>query len=130
MTGVGDHDTADARGKRTDYGFRYSQRFFDNRFQIVLDDKVPTGAQAISSAESFIDSISLEYRLGTPRTRRVHLSRDKNYESMLEGEITRTGIGLVLCKRVDRLSELFTSRKKKKASSDTQKTSSTGRVHR
>ena len=32
--GVEDHDAADAGGKRTDYSFRYSQRFFNDRFQM------------------------------------------------------------------------------------------------
>ena len=127
--GVEDHDAADAGGKRTDYSFRYSQRFFNDRFQIVLGGKVSTGAQATNDVESFIDNISLEYRLDTSGTRYIRLFHNKNYESVLEGEITETGIGLVLRKRIDRLSELFIFRKKKKTSPDTQKASSTGEAH-
>ena len=33
--GIEDHDLSDTGGKRTDYSFRYSQRLFNNRFQIV-----------------------------------------------------------------------------------------------
>lgn len=105
--GVEDHDAADAGGKRTDYSFRYSQRFFNDRFQIVLGGKVSTGAQATNDVESFIDNISLEYRLDTSGTRYIRLFHNKNYESVLEGEITETGIGLVLRKRIDRLGEFI-----------------------
>ena len=80
----------------------------------MLGGKVSTGAQATNDVESFIDNISLEYRLDTSGTRYIRLFHNKNYESVLEGEITETGIGLVLRKRIDRLSELFIFRKKKR----------------
>ena len=47
------------------------------------------------------------------QTRYVRLFYDKNYESVLEGEITETGVGLVLRKKLDKLSELFIFKKKK-----------------
>lgn len=112
--GVEDHDDSDAGGKRTDYSFRYSQRLFNDRFQIVLGGKVSTGANATNDVESFIDNISLEYRLDQSGTRYIRLFHNKNYESVFEGEITETGIGLVLRKKMDRLSELFIFKKKKK----------------
>ena len=111
--GVEDHDASDTGGKRTDYSFRYSQRLFNNRFQIVIGGKVSTGENATNDAESFIDNISLEYRLDRTGTRYVRLFYDKNYESVLEGEITETGVGLVLRKKLDKLSELFIFKKKK-----------------
>lgn len=115
--GVENHDLADAGGTRTDYSFRYSQRLFNDRIQIVLGGKVSTGAQATNDMESFIDNVSLEYRLDASGTRYIRLFHDKNYESVLEGEITETGIGLVLRKRIDRLSELFIFKKKRKKAS-------------
>ena len=111
--GIEDHDLSDTGGKRTDYSFRYSQRLFNNRFQIVIGGKVSTGENATNNAESFIDNISLEYRLDRTGTRYVRLFYDKNYESVLEGEITETGVGLVLRKKLDKLSELFILKKKK-----------------
>ena len=111
--GIEDHDLSDTGGKRTDYSFRYSQRLFNNRFQIVIGGKVSTGENATNDAESFIDNISLEYRLDRTGTRYVRLFYDKNYESVLEGEITETGVGLVLRKKLDKFSELFIFKKKK-----------------
>lgn len=109
--GVEDHDASETGGKRRDYSFRYSQRLFNNRFQIVVGGKVSTGENATNNAESFIDNISLEYRLDRTGTRYVRLFYDKNYESVLEGEITETGVGLVLRKKLDNLSELFIFKK-------------------
>lgn len=111
--GVEDHDDSETGSKRTDFSFRYSQRFFNNRFQIVIGGKVSQGENVTNDAESFIDNISLEYRLDRTGTRYIRLFYDKNYESVLEGEITETGVGLVLRKKLDKLSELFIFRKKK-----------------
>ena len=58
--------------------------------------------------------MTLEYRLDQSGTRYIRLFHNKNYESVFEGEITETGVGLVLRKKMDRLSELFIFKKKKK----------------
>ena len=110
--GVEDRTSAETGDKQTDYSFRYAQRFFGDRVQIVIGGKVSTGAGATNSVESFIDNISLEYRLDATGTRYVRAFYNKNYESVLDGEITETGVGLVLRRKVDRLSELFIFRKK------------------
>ena len=112
--GVEDRTSSETGDKQTDYSFRYSQRFFNDRFQIVIGGKVSTGANATNDAESFIDNISLEYRLDTSGTRYVRVFHNKNYESVLDGEITETGVGLVLRRKMDRLGELFIFKRKRK----------------
>lgn len=119
--GIEGHDDAEAGGKRTDYSFRYSHRFFNNRFRIVVGGKVSTGRNVQNDAETFIDNLSLEYRLDRTGTRYVRLFYDKNYESILEGEITEAGVGMVFRKKLDKLSELFIFRRKReKNKRDTQ----------
>ena len=111
--GVEDRTSAETGATQTDYSFRYSQRFFNDRFQVVIGGKVSTGANATNSAESFIDNISLEYRLDNSGTRYIRVFHNKNYESVLDGEITETGLGLVLRRKMDRLGELFIFRRKR-----------------
>ena len=112
--GLEDRTAAETGDKQTDYSFRYSQRFFNDRVQIIIGGKVTTGANATNNAESFIDNISLEYRLDASGTRYVRVFYDKNYESVLDGEITETGVGLVLRRKMDKLGELFLFKRKKK----------------
>ncbi|NDV59878.1 translocation/assembly module TamB [Bacteroides sp. 519] len=102
----------DASGTRTDFNFKYSQRFFNDRVQVIIGGKVST-ADTAEQAESFIDNVSLEYRLDNSGTRYVRLYHDRNYENVFEGEIVETGVGLVLRKKVNRLGELFIFKKKK-----------------
>lgn len=110
--GIEDRST-DTGSTQTDYTFRYSQRFFNDRVQINIGGKVSTGNNATNNVESFIDNVSLEYRLDASGTRYIRAFHDKNYENILEGEITETGVGIVFRKKMDSLSELFLFRKKK-----------------
>jgi hypothetical protein len=104
-------DGGDDGGKRTDYNFQFAKRLWNNRFRIVIGGTVSTGNTA-NQNESFIDNVSIEYRLDTSGTRYVKLFHDKNYESVLEGEIVETGVGVVLRKKVAKLGELFIFKKK------------------
>ena len=110
---VGVEDRSASTGTQIDYTFRYSQRFFNDRVQINIGGKVSTGSNASNSVESFIDNVSLEYRLDANGTRYIRAFHDKNYENILEGEVTETGVGIVFRKKMDSLSELFLFRKKK-----------------
>lgn len=105
-------DDADSGGKRTDYNFQFAKRFWNNRFRIVVGGKVSTGS-TVQQDETFIDNVSIEYRLDNSGTRYVKLFHDKNYESVLEGEITETGVGIVLRKKMSHLGELFIFKSKK-----------------
>ena len=104
-------DNAEDGGKRTDYNFQFAKRFWNNRFRIVIGGKVSTGNTA-QQDETFIDNVSIEYRLDNSGTRYVKVFHDKNYESVLEGEIIETGVGIVLRKKMSHLGELFIFRKK------------------
>lgn len=73
-----------------------------------------TGNNVQQQDESFIDNISLEYRLDDSGTRYIKVFHDKTYENILDGEVTETGAGIVLRKKVGKLGELFIFRKKRK----------------
>lgn len=97
----------------TDYSFQFSKRFWGNRISVNIGGKVSTGADAVNSAESFINNISVEYRLDQGATRYVKVFYDRDSQDPLEGMLTKTGAGLVLRRKTDRLGELFIFKKKK-----------------
>ena len=97
----------------TDYSFQFSKRFWGNRISVNIGGKVSTGADAVNSAESFINNISVEYRLDQGATRYVKVFYDRDSQDPLEGQLTKTGAGLVLRRKTDRLGELFIFKKKK-----------------
>jgi len=115
---LGMESTNDAEGGRgTDYNFQFAKRFWNNRFRIVIGGTVSTG-NAAQKDETFIDNVSVEYRLDDSGTRYVKLFHEKNYESVLEGEVIETGLGVVLRKKVGNLGELFIFKKKKDDGND------------
>lgn len=113
--GMESYDDAESGGKRTDYSFRFAKRFYNDRIRIVLGGRISTGADINQGqAQPFIDNVSVEYRLDRGGTRYVKLFHNKDYESLLEGELTETGAGIVLHKKMDRLRELFIFKRAKK----------------
>lgn len=100
-------------GQRTDYNFSFAKRFWNDRIRVVLGGRISTGENASNSSQTqaFIDNVSIEYRLDASGTRYVKLFHDKNYESLLEGEITETGAGIVLRRKMLHLRELFNFKK-------------------
>ena len=110
---LGMESVDDAEGGRgTDYNFQFAKRFWNNRFRIVIGGTVSTG-NTVRKDETFIDNLAIEYRLDNSGTRYVKLFHEKNYESVLEGEVIETGLGVVLRKKVSNLGELFIFKKKK-----------------
>lgn len=116
---VGMEDATSADGSQhTDYSFRFAKRFWNNRISIVIGGRISTGNDDPNKggmSESFIDDISVEYRLDNSGTRYIRVFHNTNFDSMLDGEITETGAGIVLRKKVSKLSELFIFRKRKQS---------------
>ncbi len=108
-----ENGTSSAGNEQTDYSFQFAKRFWGNRISVIIGGKVSTGADAENSAESFIDNVSIEYRLDKSSTRHVKAFYDRNTNDPLEGLLTKTGAGLVLRRKTNRLGELFIFRTKK-----------------
>ena len=100
----------------TNYSFSFSKRFFNDRITIVIGGEVNSGDRPDKTAggNSFINNVSLEWKLNKSGNRNIRVFYDKNYQSLLEGEIIETGIGYVYKRKLNKLKELFIFRKKEK----------------
>ena len=110
-----ENGTSSTGSTTTDYSFQFAKRFYNNRISVIVGGKVSTGADATNSAESFIDNVTVEYRLDKSATRYVRAFYDRGTQDPFEGQLMKTGAGLVLRRKTDRLGELFifrTNRKK------------------
>ncbi len=93
---------------RTDYSYRFSKSLFDNRLKVVVGGSYTTDQDATQNiTENLIDDISLEYRLTKRDNMYLKIFRQTGYESIIEGEITQTGIGFLYRKQVMSLLDLF-----------------------
>ena len=91
-----------------DYSFSLSKRFWNDRLNIIIGGKISSDSNdSGSNNESFIDNVSVEYRLDNSGTRYVKAFHSQDTESILEGEVMETGVGIVLRKKMKRMTELF-----------------------
>ena len=110
--GVNQYDkiTNGETGSATNYSYTMSKSLFDNRFKISVGGNYTTDASADENfSENLISDISFEYTLRQTSniTMYLRLFRHTGYESILEGEITETGVGFVMKRRLDRIWNLF-----------------------
>ena len=94
----------------TNYSFRFSKRFYNDRINVVLGGNVTTGNMP-NDNNTFINDASIEYRLDTQGNRYARLFYQRQYESLLEGEITKYGGGVVFRRKMRRLADLFLFKK-------------------
>ncbi|MBQ2122157.1 MAG: hypothetical protein II199_06630, partial [Bacteroidaceae bacterium] len=97
----------------TDYSFQFAKRFWGNRISVIVGGRVSTGEGATNTAESFIDNVAVEYRLDKGSSRYVRAFYDRGTRDPFEGQLTKTGVGLVLRRKTNKLGELFIFRNKK-----------------
>ena len=109
--GMESYDETGLGTNRTDYTFSFSKRFYNDRIRVVLGARLSSGEVDQGQDDNFIDNVSVEYLLDASGNRFVKLFHDKNYESILEGEVTETGAGIVLKRKMRSWHELFNFRK-------------------
>ena len=106
-------NSQDASGNtHTDYSFKFSKRFWNNRLRIVIGGKVSTGAEIENQNESFFDNVTFEYRLGETSDKYLKLFYDNNAYDWLEGNTSEYGVGFMWRKSLQHFNELFKFNKK------------------
>ena len=88
-----------------------SKSFLDDRFKVVVGGNYTPDADANESLQqNLINDISFEYLLNKSATMYVRLFRHTGFESILEGEVTQTGVGFVYKRKLRTLRNLFRKR--------------------
>lgn len=113
--GINDALNAETGNAYKNYSFSFSKRFFNDRITVVIGGEVNSGDRPDRTAgnNSFINNVSLEWKLNEEGNRYIRIFYDRNYQSLLEGEITETGVGYVYKRKLNKLKELFMFKKKK-----------------
>ena len=92
----------------TSYSYRVSKTLFNDRFKIIVGGNYSTDANADENfSQNLINDIAFEYMLNRSGSMYVRIFRHTGYESILEGEVTQTGVGFVLRRKINSLRDLF-----------------------
>lgn len=117
-----DRTTRTGTSQTTQYSYNISKSLFDERFRIAIGGNYSTDADADENlSRNIISDISIEYYLNNAHTTYVRIFRHTGYESILEGEITQTGVGFVYRRKIRRLSDMFRFGRRKDKDKETDK---------
>lgn len=93
----------------TQYSYRVSKSLFNDRFKIVIGGNYASDVDPDQNLQqNLINDISFEYFITPTGSMYVKIFRHTGYESILEGEVTQTGVGFVYKRKLRRLRDLFT----------------------
>ena len=97
-----------ARGKHgkgietTDYTINVSKSFFNDRLNVKLGGSVSDNAEVNKNSASLLNNLSAEYKIDTAGTFKARLFSMKDYNNIVEGELIKSGIGVLFNKTIDR----------------------------
>lgn len=96
---------------RTDVTYQFSRQLFNDRVRVKIGGRISTdnneGQGGNNLQDNLVDDISIEYVLTKKRNLYVKVFRHSNYESVLDGEVTQTGAGIVWRKNFRKFKDLF-----------------------
>ncbi|MGM9804462.1 MAG: translocation/assembly module TamB domain-containing protein [Muribaculaceae bacterium] len=115
--GINQYDSESSQNKTvTSYSYNLSKSLFNDRFKIVVGGNYSTDASAEDNfSDNLISDISIEYLLNSSGSMYARMFRHTGYESILEGEITQTGVGFVIKRKLASLKHIFKFRRSRKA---------------
>lgn len=113
-----DKTTNGSTSTATSYSYKVSKTLFNDRIKIIVGGNYSTDADADENFEqNLINDISFEYMLNRSGSMYLRIFRHVGYESILEGEITQTGVGFVMKRKLNTLRNLFRFLPSRKSSS-------------
>lgn len=93
---------------RTDYSVQFSKSFWNDRFTVNVGGRVSTGNDPeIAKDQNFIDDLSIDYKLDKSGNLYMKLFHHTNYDNILEGKITETGLGVAIRRKLYKFRNIF-----------------------
>jgi len=97
-----------ASSTTTSYSYKVSKSLFNDRFKISIGGNYASDADRDQNlSQNLINDISFEYDITPSGSMYIKIFRHTGYESILEGEVTQTGLGFVYKRKLRQLSDLF-----------------------
>ncbi len=98
----------------TSFTYEVKKAMFKDRGSVLVSGRMNDNSPASQQTDNVIENFIFEYALDTARTKYVKVYRQQNYEDLLEGEVTKSGVGFIYRKSYDKLSDIWRRKKKTK----------------
>lgn len=101
--------------ERTSFTYEMEQRFMNNRAAIKISGKLNDFSEGSTyQTNSLFENFIFEYALDPANTKNIKLYQKRDYEDMLEGEVTKYGGGFLYTKSYPKLKDIWQRGKKNK----------------
>ncbi|HWR74138.1 MAG TPA: translocation/assembly module TamB domain-containing protein, partial [Bacteroidales bacterium] len=97
----------------TSFTYEVKKEMFKDRGSVLVSGRMNDNSPASQQTSNVIENFIFEYALDTARTKYVKVYRQQNYEDLLEGEVTKSGVGFIYRKSYDKLSDIWRRKEKK-----------------
>jgi hypothetical protein len=91
---------------------------FNERGSVQVSGRMNDNSKAGAPTNNMLENLIFEYALDTNQTKYLKVYRQQNYEDLLEGEVTKSGVGFIYRKSYNKLGEIWRREKKKKKIKD------------
>ncbi len=114
-----DETSNGSTSQATSYSYQVSKSLFNDRFKVVVGGNYTNSSTNTDEniAESLVSDVSLEYSLNSAGSMLIKIFRHTGYESILEGEITQTGVGFEYRRKIRRIGDMFRLRRRNRNAS-------------
>ncbi len=115
--GVDSYTTPTASGSeetQTSLSYDIKKNIFEDRASVQVSGRLNNlGEQG--NDDNTMSNFTFEYRIDSAATKYLQVFRRRSYEDILEGEVERTGAGLILRKTFDSFRDIFAGKRKRPA---------------
>jgi hypothetical protein len=104
-----DYDTGEAAG-RTELQVGVSRQFLDNRVTVQVGGNIDVEGERARQQRGLSDiagNISVEYSITEDGRYKLRAFREQTFESIIDGQLIETGMGLIFTRDYNRLRDLF-----------------------
>lgn len=101
-------NSTDASGNvHTDYSFKFSKRFWNNRLRIIVGGKLSSGSDMERQNNSFFNNVQFEYRLNEKSSQFLKLFYERDSYDWLEGNVSEYGGGFIWRRKLQHFKDIF-----------------------
>jgi translocation and assembly module TamB len=97
----------------TSFTYEVKKEMFKDRGSVMVSGRMNDNSPASQQTSNVIENFIFEYALDTARTKYVKVYRQQNYEDLLEGEVTKSGVGFIYRKSYDKLRDIWRRKERK-----------------
>ncbi|MRR21373.1 hypothetical protein EG830_00115 [bacterium] len=107
--GIDTYTQATEKGEQavTSVSYQVKKAMFNDRGSVMVSGRMNDNSPGSTQTSNLIENFIFEYDLDTNRTKFIKVYRQQDYEDLLEGEVTKSGLGFIYRKSYDRVRDIW-----------------------